>query len=64
MLSVQFFSDGFGLDHVEIQALCATLQLNVDVAYLNGGSEGGVVDFIPFRYASGSESLPLVLLYR
>jgi len=51
-------------DHVEIQALCAALQLNVDVAYLNGGSEEGVVDFIPFRYASESESLPLVLLYR
>lgn len=51
-------------DHVEMQALCAALQLNVDVAYLNGGSEEGVVDFIPFRYASESESLPLVLLYR
>ncbi|KAH9477068.1 OVARIAN TUMOR DOMAIN-containing deubiquitinating enzyme 1 [Psilocybe cubensis] len=50
-------------DNVEIQALCRALQLNVDLAYLNGVREDGV-DFIKFRYDSSQDAPPLVLLYR
>jgi len=50
-------------DNVEIEALSRALQLNIDVAYLNGGRGDGVIDFIKFRYDS-SETPPLILLYR
>ncbi|PPQ74522.1 hypothetical protein CVT25_004428, partial [Psilocybe cyanescens] len=50
-------------DNVEIQALCRALQLNVDLAYLNGVREDGV-DFIKFRYDSSENAPPLILLYR
>ncbi|KAF8875730.1 peptidase C65 Otubain-domain-containing protein [Gymnopilus junonius] len=50
-------------DNVEIEALCRALQLNVDVAYLNGVREDGV-DFITFRNDSNSQAPPLILLYR
>ncbi|KAF9054078.1 peptidase C65 Otubain-domain-containing protein [Panaeolus papilionaceus] len=50
-------------DNVEIQALVAVLQLNVDVAYLNGGSPRNV-DFIQFRNDVDLGGEPLVLLYR
>ncbi|KAF8961630.1 peptidase C65 Otubain-domain-containing protein [Flammula alnicola] len=50
-------------DNVEIDALCKALQLNVDVAYLNGVREDGV-DFIKFRNDSNEGAVPLVLLYR
>ena len=53
----------YGLDNVEIEALCQALSLNVDVAYLNG-SRGDRVDFIKFSYDSNAEAPPLVLLYR
>ena len=39
------------------------LQLNLDLAYLNGVRQDGV-DFIPFRNASNKDDAPLVLLYR
>jgi len=50
-------------DNVEIEALCRALQLNVDVAYLNG-VRGDGVDFIKFRNDSNNNAAPLVLLYR
>jgi ubiquitin thioesterase protein OTUB1 len=50
-------------DNVEIEALSRALQLNIDVAYLNGGRGDGVIDFIKFRHDS-SETPPLILLYR
>jgi len=52
-------------DNVEIEALSRALQLNIDVAYLNGGrGDAGVIDFIKFRYDLCSEAPPLILLYR
>jgi hypothetical protein len=45
-----------------MDALCRVLQLNVDVAYLNGGRDD-LVDFIKFRNASDNDA-SLVLLYR
>lgn len=51
------------LDHVQMIALCRALQLNIDVAYLDGRRPDGIVDFIPIR--SADENIkPLVLLYR
>jgi len=50
-------------DNVEIEALCRALQLNVDLAYLNG-VRGDAVDFIKFRYHSNPDVTPVVLLYR
>lgn len=51
------------LDNVEIDALSHALQLNLDLAYLNGVREDGV-DFIPFRNAINKDDAQLVLLYR
>jgi len=51
-------------DNVEIEALSRALQINIDVAYLNGGRGDGVIDFIKFRYDSNPEAPPLILLYR
>jgi len=50
-------------DNVEMDALCRALQVNVDVAYLNGGREDSV-DLIQFRNIPSEEQSPLVLLYR
>jgi hypothetical protein len=54
----------FFQDNVEIEALSRALQLNIDVAYLNGGRGDGVIDFIKFRHDLSSEAPPLILLYR
>jgi hypothetical protein len=52
-------------DNVEIEALSRALQLNIDVAYLNGGrGDAGVIDFIKFRHDLSPEAPPLNLLYR
>lgn len=51
-------------DNVEIEALSRALQLNIDVAYLNGGQGDGVTDFIKFRHDLRPEAPPLILLYR
>jgi len=51
-------------DNVEIEALSRALQLNIDVAYLNGGRGDGVIDFIKFRHDLIPEASPLILLYR
>ena len=58
-LQLHFFQD-----NVEIEALSRALQLNIDVAYLNGGRGDGVIDFIKFRYDLRPEAPPLILLYR
>jgi len=50
-------------DNVEIDALSHALQLNLDLAYLNGVRQDGV-DFVPFRNAPSKDDVPLVLLYR
>ncbi|KIM37190.1 hypothetical protein M413DRAFT_20368 [Hebeloma cylindrosporum] len=50
-------------DNVEIEALCRALQLNVDLAYLNG-VRGDAVDFIKFRHDLNPNATPVVLLYR
>lgn len=49
-------------DHVQMTALCRALQLNIDVAYLDG-RRSDAVDFVPIRPAT-KDTGPLVLLYR
>ncbi|KAL1740933.1 peptidase C65 Otubain-domain-containing protein [Schizophyllum fasciatum] len=51
-------------DHVQMTALSQALGLNIDIAYLDGRSADGSVEFVQFRNA-GDESQPaMVLLYR
>jgi ubiquitin thioesterase protein OTUB1 len=53
-------------DHVQIMALARALQVNVDVAYLDGHDAGGNVNFVNFENADGLAlgGEPLTLLYR
>jgi len=53
----------YDTDNVEIEALCRALQLNIDLAYLNG-VRGDAVDFIKFRHDLNPDAPPVVLLYR
>ncbi|TRM60070.1 peptidase C65 Otubain-domain-containing protein [Schizophyllum amplum] len=51
-------------DHVQMTALSQALGLNIDVAYLDGRSADGAVEFVQFRNAAEENELPMVLLYR
>ncbi|KAJ7584868.1 cysteine proteinase [Mycena floridula] len=52
-------------DHVQMIALSRALQININVAYLDGrGGPDGQVNFVEFRHAPDSGAEPLVLLYR
>ena len=62
--NLQILQPYFFQDNVEIEALSRALQLNIDVAYLNGGRGDGVIDFIKFRHDLSPEAPPLILLYR
>jgi len=60
--SVDFFFPIHSPDNVAVEALCRALNLNVDVAYLNG-SKSDDVDFIKIRYDIQTAP-PISLLYR
>ena len=45
-------------------ALSRALELNIDVAYLDGRSPIGQVDFVQFRNPPESTETPITLLYR
>ncbi|TDL26983.1 cysteine proteinase [Rickenella mellea] len=52
-------------DHVQMTALTRALQTNINVAYLDGHSEDGKVNFVEFRGSAPEENEnPPVLLYR
>jgi len=58
---------GYGvLDHVQMTALTRALKMNVNVAYLDGRSPTGKVDFVEFRDPDSQleGSSPITLLYR
>ena len=58
---------GYGIiDHVQMTALTRALKMNVNVAYLDGRSPTGKVDFVEFRDPDSQleNSSPLTLLYR
>jgi len=58
---------GYGItDHVQMTALTRALKMNVNVAYLDGRSSSGKVDFVEFRDPDSQleNSSPITLLYR
>lgn len=59
--------DGCGItDHVQMTALTRALKMNVNVAYLDGRSPTGKVDFVEFRDPDSQleNDSPITLLYR
>jgi len=54
------------VDHVQMAALTRALKTNVNVAYLDGRSPTGKVDFVEFRDPDSQleNSSPITLLYR
>ncbi|KDQ54548.1 hypothetical protein JAAARDRAFT_397855 [Jaapia argillacea MUCL 33604] len=51
-------------DHVQMTALSRALNVNFSVAYLDGRSKDGTVDFVQFDSGNDYGSEPMVLLYR
>jgi len=53
-------------DHVQMTALAAALKVNVNIAYLDGRSQNGKVDFVEFHHANSQNDgvEPIILLYR
>ncbi|KAL1731420.1 peptidase C65 Otubain-domain-containing protein, partial [Schizophyllum commune] len=51
-------------DHVQMTALSQALGLNIDIAYLDGRSADGAVEFVRFRNAPDEGERAMVLLYR
>lgn len=51
-------------DHVQMTALSQALQINVNVAYLDGRGANGQVDFVELHNATDTGTVPLILLYR
>jgi len=53
-------------DHVQMTALSLALKINVSVAYLDGRSPSGKVEFVEFHHAEsqGDGVEPITLLYR
>jgi ubiquitin thioesterase protein OTUB1 len=57
-------SIGKEADHVQITALSRALQVDVDIAYIDGRSAQGDVNFVELRHANTSAADPITLLYR
>ncbi|KAF8487187.1 cysteine proteinase [Russula ochroleuca] len=51
-------------DHVQLTALSQALKVNLKIAYLDGRSQDGRVEFVSFNYASDGKETPLTLIYR
>ncbi|KAH9990366.1 peptidase C65 Otubain-domain-containing protein [Russula vinacea] len=51
-------------DHVQLTALSQALKVNLKIAYLDGRSQDGHVEFVSFNYASDENETPLTLIYR
>jgi ubiquitin thioesterase protein OTUB1 len=54
----------FTLDHVQLTAISQALKVNLKIAYLDGRSQDGRVEFVTFNHASDQNETPLTLLYR
>jgi len=54
------------IDHVQMTTLTRALKINLNVAYLDGRSPTGKVDFVEFRDPDSQleNSSPITLLYR
>jgi len=51
-------------DHVQLTAITQALRVNVKIAYLDGRSQDGRVEFVTFNHAKDENDPPLMLLYR
>lgn len=51
-------------DHVQLMAISQALKVNLKIAYLDGRSQDGRVEFVTFDHASDQNETPLTLLYR
>ncbi|KAI0255597.1 cysteine proteinase [Lactifluus subvellereus] len=51
-------------DHVQVTAISRALKVNVKIAYLDGRSDDGRVEFVTFNNAVNENETPLTLLYR
>lgn len=62
----ELFVDPMGkeADHVQIFALSRALHVHVKIAYLDGRSSDGKVEFVEFNHELDPTSQPLSLLYR
>jgi Peptidase C65 Otubain len=52
------------LDHVQVTAISRALKVNVKIAYLDGRSDDGRVEFVTFNNAINESETPLTLIYR
>lgn len=54
------------VDHVQMTALTRALKMDVNIAYLDGRSPTGKVDFVQFRDPNSQleNKSPITLLYR
>ncbi|KAI0277807.1 peptidase C65 Otubain-domain-containing protein [Russula aff. rugulosa BPL654] len=51
-------------DHVQLTAISQAFKVNLKIAYLDGRSQDGRVEFVTFNHASDQNESPLTLLYR
>lgn len=51
-------------DHVQLTAISQALKVNLKIAYLDGRSQDGRVEFVTFNHANDQNETPLTLLYR
>jgi len=51
-------------DHVQLTAISQALKVNLNIAYLDGRSEDGRVEYVKFNHASDANEAPIVLIYR
>jgi ubiquitin thioesterase protein OTUB1 len=54
----------FYTDHVQLTAISEALKVNLKVAYLDGRSQDGRVEYVTFEYAKDKNETPLTLIYR
>jgi ubiquitin thioesterase protein OTUB1 len=51
-------------DHVQLTAISQALKVNLRIAYLDGRSEDGRVEYVTFNHAVDENETPLTLIYR
>jgi ubiquitin thioesterase protein OTUB1 len=52
------------IDHVQLTAISQALKVNVEIAYLDGRSDDGRVEYVKFNHATDVNETPLTLIYR
>jgi hypothetical protein len=52
------------IDHVQLTAISQALKVNLNIAYLDGRSEDGRVEYVKFNHASDANEAPITLIYR